>query len=426
MLVAALATTAALSPTTWVAASVPSQRPSSAVARVTMTTPPSDTLARTPANAGELWHLTQELLALEASPLTLAQLTDAIDYPRADGLDGASVGSFALFLKRQRRSQLLTDLLRSDRKAYLETVSFLNIPRRELPNRQDVPLRECDPNPRRPSRRTAILDDDEELIADCVLEDEAMGENPLEGALLEVTRNIYAGETGVSRTQEGGIGGLIDEMRRFMLSAEGSSPDAQRLVLVRTLRTLMTPYLPPFYRIFMGGIVPKHDPSDTRVGADPKWLADAVKWLRAKLPAGKDYLVPGKQLGPWFYAPTLTAVVAPFAFGFLVGPSTLNRRSDGALGGLVVEKCKFLQDSGCKGMCLNSCKVPAQQLFSELGLPLRVSPNFETQECQWSFGEVAPDPADDPTWPQGCIIGCTSREAMKELNGGSSVTAACE
>jgi len=46
---------------------------------------------------------------------------------------------------------------------------------------------------------------------------------------------------------------------------------------------------------------------------------------------------------------------------------------------LVVKKCKFLQESNCKGMCLNSCKLPAQQLFDELGVPLRVSPNFETQ-----------------------------------------------
>ena len=65
-------------------------------------------------------------------------------------------------------------------------------------------------------------------------------------------------------------------------------------------------------------------------------------------------------------------------------------------------------------------------LCQELGLPLRVSPNFETQECQWSFGEAAPPPADDPTWPKGCVVGCTSREAMRELNGGGPVVLACE
>ena len=136
---------------------------------------------------------------------------------------------------------------------------------------------------------------------------------------------------------------------------------------IRTLRTLMTPALPPFYRIFMGGVVPSHDPADARVGADPKWLADAFAAVREKLPEPlAKHLAPGNQLGPWFYAPALTAVVSPYAFGFLVGPATLNRRSDGQIGGLVVEKCKFLQESNCKGMCLNSCKLPAQALFGEL------------------------------------------------------------
>ena len=109
-----------------------------------------------------------------------------------------------------------------------------------------------------------------------------------------------------------------------------------------------------------------------------------------------------------------------------MGPSRLNLRADGRPGGLVVERCKFLQESNCKGMCLNSCKLPAQALFDELGLPLRVSPNFETQECQWSFGEEAPPVADDPTWPKGCVAGCTSREAMKELGGGGAAVRVCE
>ena len=44
-----------------------------------------------------------------------------------------------------------------------------------------------------------------------------------------------------------------------MLSADGAAPEAQQGALIRTLRTLMTPALPPFYRIFMGGVVPSHD-----------------------------------------------------------------------------------------------------------------------------------------------------------------------
>eukprot|EP00908_Phaeocystis_cordata_P001505 Transcript_1161.p1 GENE.Transcript_1161~~Transcript_1161.p1 ORF type:complete len:428 (-),score=197.28 Transcript_1161:149-1432(-) len=364
-----------------------------------------------PSDAAGLLELTFGLTKLEASPLHILAVTDTID---ECAVADSPLASTALFLAKTRRSQLLVELLREDRPAYIETASFLNIPRLELPNLQDVP--------RRDAPAAAAVPDEldyrgEELVADCTLPDLAMGENLLEGALLRVTRDIYAEKTdGVvqRRTDTPGIPGLLDEMKQYMLSSEGRPAEKQQQAILETLLVLMTPVIPPIYRFFMGGIVP------SREKGDPAWLVDGVQWVAEKLPfnakerlLGKG-LAPGTQLGPLFYAPFLTSVVAPFAFGFLVGPGVVNRRSDGALGGLVVEKCKFLQESNCKGMCLNSCKLPAQQLFDGLGLPLRVSPNFETQECQWNFGEVAPLPAEDPTWPKGCLVGCGSRELMKE------------
>ena len=134
----------------------------------------------------------------------------------------------------------------------------------------------------------------------------------------------------------------------------------QHEMVKETLADLMTPFLPPFYRVFMSGIVP---PSWKDIRNAPELVQNAA----------------GKQYGPWFYAPWLTTVVTPLFFGFLVGPSYPNRRKDGERGGLVVEKCKFLQESACKGLCLNICKIPTQEfLKDELGLDLTVSPNFAT------------------------------------------------
>ena len=51
-------------------------------------------------------------------------------------------------------------------------------------------------------------------------------------------------------------------------------------MLIRTLRTLMTPFLPPFYRVFMGGVVPdarEPDRGRTSRPADPQWLADTSR-----------------------------------------------------------------------------------------------------------------------------------------------------
>ena len=80
----------------------------------------------------------------------------------------------------------------------------------------------------------------------------------------------------------------------------------------------------------------------------------------------------------------------------------------------MVEKCKFLQESNCKGMCLNICKLPAQAFFHDaLGVPLTVSPNVETQECQGSFREVPLPPEEDSSWPLGCVAGCPTRAEVR-------------
>lgn len=219
----------------------------------------------------------------------------------------------------------------------------------------------------------------------------------------------------ISSLLKAGVSGLLEEGRYYYLSGQGT-PENQHKFVRTVLGKLLTPVLPPFYRIFMAGIVP------TLANDDPEWLVNATNWLRAQLPDSiqNHYFVPGKQLGPWFYAPFLTSFVTPPFLSFLVGPSHMNRRKDGQPGGMVVEKCKFLQESGCKGLCLHQCKLPAQQFFAEtLGLPLTVSPNFETQECQWSWGEVPLPPEEDSSFPRGCLSDCPSR-SVQRLSSSSS------
>jgi hypothetical protein len=366
--------------------------------------------------------MSSELLKLPATPLAISQLTDAIDYPssRSSDVSPSVLARFAEFLKKQRRSQLLMELLKSDREAYIETASFLNIPRSELPNREGIPLRDCDLAGRESPKKDlmAAVSNEEDLVADCILEKRPVEESFLDRFLLKVMRSLYVEEAGIAGSEKVGIIGLLDEVQRFMLSPQGAKSEAQQQAVVKGLRTLMsrwTPFLLPFFRIVMGGIVPSYDPEDTRTGADPKWLADGVQWIRQRLPIGKSYLEPGKKLGPPFYAVPLMTLVASVSIRPLAGPFTVNVRPNGDFGGLVAERCIFLQESNCKGMCQNSCKVPAEQLFEELGLPLRVSPNFETQECNWAFGEKAPPLAEDASWPKGCVVGCSSRTALKEL-----------
>jgi len=373
--------------------------------------------------------LALELLFLPSNALNVAVLCDRID--------AEDESSRASQLLRLKRSSMLSDLLYSSRDEYLETVSFLSsrIPRGELPNLQGVPIADY------AYRTTSSLSSSSSSsaavageVADCRLPSITYQESPLDKALLAIFRSLVQAEVKYKSPKEG-IVGLLDEGRTYMLSAEGT-PENQHAFVRRTLGSLMTPFLPPFYRLFMSGIAP----SEKR--GDPKWLEDAFQSIVRLLPEGKEEekaegefsfslptrstFAPGKQFGPLFYAPALTSFITPVFLNFLVGPSRANRRKDGQLGGLVVEKCKFLQESGCKGLCLHQCKLPAQQFFADtLGLPLTVEPNFETQECQWSWGEV-PLPADeDPSFPAGCLSGCPTKKSASSSSSTLSLSKLC-
>lgn len=178
----------------------------------------------------------------------------------------------------------------------------------------------------------------------------------------------------------------------------------------RVLGKLLTPALPPFYRLFMSGIIPSAD------RGDPAWLVSFSTWICRQLPRRlQEKYPPGSQVGPLPFAPTLTAAVTPVAMSFLLGKCRPNRRIDGRRGGMIVEKCKFLQESNCKGLCLHQCKIPAERYFEkELGLPLTVKPNFITQECQWSWGETPTPHQLDADFPKGCIEGCETRLQLKK------------
>jgi hypothetical protein len=55
--------------------------------------------------------------------------------------------------------------------------------------------------------------------------------------------------------------------------------------------------------------------------------------------------------------------------------------------GVLVERCRVLEETGCASVCLNVCKMPTQSFFTdEIGLPLTMVPNYETFECQFVFG----------------------------------------
>ena len=78
-------------------------------------------------------------------------------------------------------------------------------------------------------------------------------------------------------------------------------------------------------------------------------------------------------------APAATACYCPQIKG-----ETVRMRST-----VHIKKCRYLEDSGCTGMCVNMCKMPTQTFFTDdFGLPLTMTPNFEDLSCDMVFGQV--------------------------------------
>jgi hypothetical protein len=118
-----------------------------------------------------------------------------------------------------------------------------------------------------------------------------------------------------------------------------------------------------------------------------------------------------------FFSPTrlvcvLNAWFAAQMFEWLVGPCEVIdaeiNLGDGTVrsqpSGVNIQKCRYLADSGCVGMCVNMCKVPTQTFFTEkFGIPLTMTPNFEDLSCKMIFGQMYESPETDPAFAQSCL-----------------------
>jgi hypothetical protein len=69
-----------------------------------------------------------------------------------------------------------------------------------------------------------------------------------------------------------------------------------------------------------------------------------------------------------------------------------------------IEKCRYLEQSGCVGMCVNMCKLPTQKFFTEqFGIPLTMIPNFEDLSCEMIFGQMPPPLETEAVYQQPCL-----------------------
>jgi hypothetical protein len=88
--------------------------------------------------------------------------------------------------------------------------------------------------------------------------------------------------------------------------------------------------------------------------------------------------------------------------------------STGISQGLYVKRCRFLEESGCASVCVNSCKIPTQNFFVQnMGLPLTMTPNYETGECQFSFGLTPNESEELDAKMTPCLMRCPTGGSMR-------------
>ncbi len=83
--------------------------------------------------------------------------------------------------------------------------------------------------------------------------------------------------------------------------------------------------------------------------------------------------------------------------------------------GLLVKRCRFLEECGCASVCVNSCKIPTQKFFNEdMKLPLTMTPNYETGECQFSFGLTPTEQGEFDAMDTPCFQRCPSAGTLRQ------------
>ncbi|XP_010267970.1 PREDICTED: beta-carotene isomerase D27, chloroplastic isoform X2 [Nelumbo nucifera] len=192
---------------------------------------------------------------------------------------------------------------------------------------------------------------------------------------LALFRNKMVQEVGWD-SEKPGYDGLIEVANRLMMNGRSNAETAE--AAVRILRSLF----PPF-------------------------LLELFKMLIAPIDGGK-------------VASMMVARVTALSCQWLMGSCTVNSVDlpDGSscTTGVFVERCKYLEESKCIGICINTCKLPTQAFFKDyMGVPLLMEPNFSDYSCQFKFGVSPPLPTEDKTLKEPCLDICPNATRRRQI-----------
>lgn len=124
------------------------------------------------------------------------------------------------------------------------------------------------------------------------------------------------------------------------------------------------------------------------------------------------------------FSAKLNAAITSLTCKWLMGPNTLLDVDEAEIApswgngvgqGLLIERCRFLEESGCASVCINTCKVPTQDFFiRDMGIPLSMEPDYDTFECRFKFGKMPLPQQSDDVFQTQCFAQCPSRGALRD------------
>ncbi|WP_373481151.1 DUF4033 domain-containing protein [Geminocystis sp.] len=133
--------------------------------------------------------------------------------------------------------------------------------------------------------------------------------------------------------------------------------------------------------------------------------------LKSLVPSPALYLI-RNLFSPTKWVCESNAWFATILFEWLVGKSeikeieivTEDNQINRQKSGVKIKKCRYLEESGCVGMCINMCKLPTQKFFTEsFGIPLTMTPDFEDLSCEMIFGKYPPALETEEASRQPCL-----------------------
>nr|QCL07941.1 chloroplast carotenoid isomerase [Nervilia fordii] len=131
-------------------------------------------------------------------------------------------------------------------------------------------------------------------------------------------------------------------------------------------------------------------------------------------------------MGEGKLASMMAARATAWSCQWLMGASSVNSIDlpDGSScsSGVFVERCKYLEESKCVGICINTCKLPTQTFFMDyMGIPLYMEPKFSDYSCQFNFGVLPPPRSSDSALREPCLEVCPAANRRKELNKSTTI-----